>query len=113
MPMINFSNPLILLIATLVFILVLILAKETKKSVITGIMLFVFVGLLIFHTAWFLTMPNRTEENVSSLIFTIVFDLIFVLISFIGYLWIDDIEAKEKKKTSIDNSLDWFWSKIG
>ena len=113
MPMISFSNPLILLIATLVFVLVIILAKETKKSMIAGIMLFVFIGLLIFHTVWFFTMPNHTEETVSSLIFTIVLDLIFVLISFIGYLWIDDIEAKEKKKESIDNSLDWFWSKIG
>lgn len=113
MPMINFSNPLILLITTLIFVLMLILAKETKKSVITGIMLFVFVGLLIFHTVWFLTTPDRTEDIVSGLIFTIVFDLIFVFVSFISYLWIDDIEAKEKKKESIDNSLDWFWSKIG
>ena len=113
MPMINFTNPVTLLLATLIFVLMLILAKETKKSVITGIMLFVFVGLLIFHTAWFFIFLDRTEEIVSGLIFTIVFDLIFVFVSFISYLWIDDIEAKEKKKESIDNSLDWFWSKIG
>ena len=113
MPMINFSNPLILLIAALIFVLALILAKETKKSAIAAVMLFVFVGLLVYHTIWFITTPNRTEEIVSGLIFTIVFDLIFVFVSFISYLWIDDIEAKEKKKESIDNSLEWFWSKIG
>lgn len=112
MPMINFSNPLTLLIATLIFVLVLILAKETKKSAITAIMLFVFVGLLVFHTISFITMPNRTQDINSQLTFSIVFDLIFVLVSFISYLWIDDIEAKEKKKKSIDNSLDWFWEKI-
>ena len=112
MPMINFSNPLTLLIATLIFVLVLILAKETKKSAITAIMLLVFVGLLVFHTFSFITMPNRTQDINSQLTFSVVFDLIFVLVSFIAYLWIDDIEAKEKKKKSIDNSLDWFWEKI-
>ena len=113
MPMISFSNPLVLLIATLLFVLVLILAKETKKSAMTAVMLFVFVGLLVFHTIYFITVPNRSEDVTSGLIFTIVFDLIFVFISFIAYLWVDDIEAKEKKKKSIDNSLDWFWNKIG
>lgn len=112
MPMINFTNPLTLLLATLVFVLVLILSKETKKSVITAIMLFVFVALLITHTVMFTT-GNINQEYASDTIFTMIFDLIFVLISFISYLWVDDIEAKVKKKKSIDNSLDWFWGKIG
>lgn len=111
MPMINFTNPLTLLLATLIFVLVLILSKETKKSVITAIMLFVFVGLLIFHVAMFIS-GSITQEYVPDAIFTMVFDLIFVLISFVSYLWVDDIEAKVKKKKSIDNSLDWFWGKI-
>ena len=110
--MINFTNPLTLLIATLLFVLVLILAKETKKSVITAIMLFVFVALLVAHTIMITTGNNLSQENVSDLIFTMVFDLVFVLISFISYLWIDDIVAKINKKKSIDSSLDWFWSKI-
>ena len=112
MPMINFANPMILLIATLLFVLVLILAKETKKSVITAIMLFAFTGLLVMHTIMLFSIDNITEEIKSIYMYTIVFDLIFVLISFISYLWIDDIEAKMKKKKSIDNSLDWFWQKI-
>ena len=112
MPMINFTNPLTLLVATLIFVLVLILAKETKRSVITAILLFVFVGLLIAHVVVFTTSSNLTQDTVSDLIVTMVFDLIFVLISFISYLWIDDIEAKAGKKKSIDNSLDWFWNKV-
>ena len=111
MPMINFTNPLTLLLATLIFVLVLILSKETKKSVITAIMLFIFVGLLIFHVAVYIT-GGIAQEYISDAIFTMVFDLIFVLLSFISYLWVDDIEAKVKKKKSIDNSLDWFWGKI-
>ena len=112
MLMINFTNPLTLLVATLLFTLVLILARETKKSMITAIMLFVFVGLLVAHAITFTTGSNLTQDVVSDLIVTMVFDLIFVLISFISYLWIDDIEAKLKKKKSIDNSLDWFWEKV-
>ena len=34
MPMINFTNPLTLLVVTLIYVLILILSKETKKSVI-------------------------------------------------------------------------------
>lgn len=112
MPMINFTNPVTLLVAALLFVLVLILSKETKKSLIIAIMLFAFVGLLVAHTFIFTAGTNLTEEVRSDLTFTMVFDLIFVLISFIGYLWVDDIEAKFKKKKSIDNSLDWFWDKV-
>lgn len=112
MPMINFTNPLTLLLATLIFVLVLILAKETKKSFITAIMLFIFVGLLVTHAIIFTTSSNLTQSATSDFIFTMVFDLIFVLVSFISYLWVDDIEAKVKKKRNIDNSLDWFWGKI-
>ena len=112
MPMINFTNPVILLVVTLLFVLMLILSKETKKSIITAIILFVFVGLLVSHTIILTTGNNVTEETRGDLIFTMVFDLVFILISFISYLWIDDIEAKYKKKKSIDNSLDWFWQKI-
>ena len=112
MPMINFTNPVTLLVVALLFVLVLILAKETKKSVITAIMLFVFVGLLVVHTIMYTTGNELAESGLSDLIFTMVFDLIFVLLSFISYLWVDDIEAKVKKKKSIDNSLDWFWNKV-
>ena len=112
MLMINFADPLILLIGALLFVLVLILAKETKRSSIIAIMLFAFTILLILHTITFLTNATLAKEDVSNLIYTMVFDLIFVLIAFISYLWIDDIEAKEKKKKSMDNSLNWFWEKI-
>ena len=44
--------------------------------------------------------------------FTITKIFIFVFLSFISYLWIDDIEAKERKVKSIDNSLEWFWKKV-
>ena len=112
MPMINFTNPLTLLTVTLVYVLILILAKESKKSLIVAIMLFTFVALLVVHTIMYMTGESLSLDVLSDITYTMVFDLIFVLLSFISYLWVDDIEAKVKKKKSIDNSLDWFWNKV-
>ena len=112
MPMINFTNPVILLVVTLIYVLILILSKETKKSVITAIMLFAFIAILVVHTIMYMMGDNLTSLALSTLNITIPIDLIFILLSFIAYLWIDDIEAKVKKKKSIDNSLDWFWGKV-
>ena len=112
MPMINFTNPVILLVVTLIYVLILILSKETKKSVITAIMLFAFIAILVVHTIMYVTGESLPDDILSVITYTMVFDLIFVLLSFIAYLWVDDIEAKLKKKKSIDNSLDWFWDKV-
>ena len=112
MPMINFTNPVILLVVTLIYVLILILSKETKKSAIAAIMLFAFVAILVVHTIMYITGDSLSSDVLSDITFTMVFDLIFVLLSFIAYLWVDDIEAKIKKKKSIDNSLDWFWGKV-
>lgn len=111
MPMINFSEPLPLLVAVVLFVLVLWFAKYSKKSVLTGIMLFCFLTMLVGHAVKF-SMPNNSMSEISNITNSIVFDLVFVFISFLSYLWIDDIEAKSKNKKSIDNSLDWFWSKV-
>ena len=42
----------------------------------------------------------------------LVVDFLFVGISFFGYLWVDDIEAKEKGIKSVDDSMEWFWRNI-
>lgn len=112
MPFINFSNPTAILIGVILFLLVLYLARETKKAWIIGIMLFVFLGLLVGHTVEFATIARESEEIYNSLLASAIMDLIFIFLSFITYLWVDDIEVKEGKKKSIDNSLDWFWNKV-
>lgn len=111
MPMINMTEPFTVFIALLLFVLVLWFAHYSKKSVITGIMLFIFISILVLHTLEF-NFGNLTEAGLSAATRSITLDLIFVFLSFISYLWIDDIEAKFKKKKVIDNSLDWFWNKI-
>ena len=114
MPMINFTEPLALFIALLAFVLVLWFSYQSKKSVITGIMLFIFIAILVLHALEF-SMGTLTQEGMQVAIQSIIFtsagvDLIFIFLSFISYLWIDDVEAKLKKKKVIDSSLDWFWS---
>ena len=99
MPIINFSNPFSIFVGVILFVLVLYLAKTNKKAWITGTMLFAFIGLLICHTIEFVAIGSQS-------------DLIFIFLSFISYLWVDDMEAKEGKRKSIDNSLDWFWNKV-
>jgi len=111
MPMINLTEPFILFIALLLFVLVLWFSYQSKKSVIAGIMLFIFIAVLVLHALEF-SMGSLTTEGLSATLRSIVFDLVFIFLSFVSYLWVDDIEAKEKKKKVIDNSLDWFWSKI-
>lgn len=112
MPMINFSNPLTVLLGLILFVLVLILGKETHKSAVIAIMLFVFLAILIGHAVE-LSMYNSTDITVYKSITTSLFvDFIFVFLSFISYLWIDDVQAKIEKKKSIDDSLSWFWAKV-
>ena len=111
MPFINFTNPIAILIGVILFLLVLYLGRNTKKSWIVGVMLFVFLGLLVAHTLEFATI-NNSEEIRKAILTSAVLDLVFVFLSFISYLWIDDVETKLGKKKSIDNSLDWFWNKV-
>lgn len=112
MPIINFTNPVAIILGVIIFLLVLYLARETKKSWIIGIMLFAFLLILVGHTIEFATIAQNDDIAHSAIVTSIVLDLLFIFISFISYLWIDDIETKLGKKKSIDNSLDWFWNKV-
>lgn len=110
MPLINFTEPLAILTALTLFLLVLFLARETKKSIFLAIMLGIFLLIIIGHSIEF-SISNELEiQNIYAKCIT--FDFIFIFLSFISYLWIDDIETKAGKKKSIDDSLNWFWSKV-
>lgn len=112
MPIINFSNPFSIFVGVVLFVLVLYLAKENKKAWITGAMLFAFIGLLVFHTIEFALLGADSQEAYKAITTSAGVDLLFIFLSFISYLWVDDMEVKEGKRKSIDNSLDWFWNKV-
>ena len=52
------------------------------------------------------------ELNLAIVTKSLGVDAIMIFLSYIAYLWVDDIETKEKNKKSIDNSLEWFWKKV-
>ncbi|MCI8362654.1 MAG: hypothetical protein HFJ41_06000 [Clostridia bacterium] len=110
MPLINFTEPLAILTALALFVLVLFLGRETKKSIFLAIMLGIFLLIIAGHTIEFSIVDQIEIQNIYARCITI--DFVFILLSFMSYLWIDDIEAKSGKKKSIDDSLNWFWSKV-
>lgn len=111
-PLINFTEPFAILTATVLFVLILLLAKETKKSVFPAIMLGIFMLIIVGHAIEYALVKENLVELQKMIANCITVDFVFVFLSFISYLWIDDIEAKENKKKSIDNSLEWFWTKV-
>lgn len=112
MILLNMSNPVVLLLMLCATILLIFLAQEIKKSFITAIVLFAYLGILGVHVFQMCTLLEEFKVLTPILSKCIIIDFIFVLISFLSYLWVDDIEAKAKGKKSISNSLDWLWKKV-
>ena len=108
----DISNPLTLLLMLAVTVLLIFLAKEINRSAVSGIVLFGYLIILIVHVAQLTTLSEEYRYMISTITRCLAIDFVFVLISFFGYLWIDDVEAKVKGKKSYDNSLEWFWKKV-
>ena len=109
MLIINLSEPSSVLIALLFTVICIILGKEFKKSFIPAICLGVFLVLILIHTFQSLVVTEAYKAIVTR---SIGVEAIMIFLSYISYLWVDDIETKEKHKKSIDNSLEWFWKKV-
>jgi len=111
--LIDISSPIIILQLVVITVLLIILGRINKRALFPAISLFMFLALLIVHISQYMSSNLIvTAEMRSILTRSITIDFVFILVSFVSYLWIDDIETKFRKKKSIDNSLDWFWSKV-
>ena len=108
----DITNVVTLLLLLIVTVLLIFLGHELKKSYITAIPLFAFLALLISHVIQLMTLSAEYNNMSSTLIWCIILDFAFIFISFLSYLWIDDIEAKKNDKKSIDDSLEWFWKEV-
>ena len=111
MPIINFTNPFSALVALILFLLVLFLCRETKRKWPMMLVLFSFLLIACGNTVEYF-MAQGNAEYLTVIATCIGIDLVYVFISFIAYLWVDDVEAKERKIKSVNNSLDWFWKKV-
>lgn len=109
---IDTSNILVVIIFLMVISLSIYLGKELKKSLLPQIVLVVELVLLVIHAIQLFTLGSDFYNMRDTIVVSMRFDYIYILITFFGYLWIDDVEAKAKNKKSVDNSLDWFWKKV-
>jgi len=111
--LIDISSPIIILQLVVITVLLIILGRINKRALFPAISLFMFLALLIVHISQFMSSTMVvTAEMKAILTRSMTIDFVFILVSFISYLWIDDVETKFRKKKSIDNSLEWFWSKV-
>ena len=109
---IDISNPLTLFLIVMAVGLLIFLGQEVKKSIAVAIPLIAFLILLVVHVSRIATLTAETMEQSGTLYKCIALDFLFILVTFFGYLWIDDVEAKASNTKSIDNSLDWFWKEV-
>lgn len=108
----NITSPITLILLVLFTVLLIFLSRELKKSYIMAIPLFMFLALLIMHVVQLVTLPIEHNYLSSTLSWCVVLDFAFIFITFISYLWVDDIEAKATNKKSLDDSLEWFWKEV-
>lgn len=108
--LLNTTEPLTVLLLLTATVLLVFLGKEVKKPFIPAVVLIVFLSILLMHAVQ-LCMPNYTDYYVT-IRYCIAFELVMVLITFLSYLWVDDVASKFYNKKSIDNSLDWFWKQV-
>lgn len=110
MYILDLTQPTGILLVLLVTVLCIILGKEFKKSYVPMISLILFLVLILIHTFQSVVLVEPYYKAIATK--SLAVDAIMIFLSYFAYLWVDDIEAKEKNKKSIDNSLDWFWKKV-
>ena len=109
----DLTNLLTLFLVLIATILCIYLSQEIKKSVVAMIPLFAFVIDLIIHTIQILTLKQEFSYLYSTLCYNMAIDFVFLLVTFLAYLWADDVEAKElNKKTINSKGINWLWKKV-
>lgn len=125
MPIIDFTQPDVTLIALLLFVLCTALAANQKRNTVTAIMLLAFLTLLVGHIV---ELNFAEAEQVTTLIKNLAIDEVFIFISFLSFLWTDRMQvehqAKLKRKgkskgkdekwedKAVDDGLDVLWKKV-
>ena len=112
MPVIDLTDPLTIILCLAAIVCAIFLGHETKRAFVPAIALIICVALLVTHTLQLFAFGESYLVYREALSASLIYDFGLILLTYLSYLWIDDVEAKARNKKSIDNSLDWFWSKI-
>ena len=109
----DLTNLLTLFLVTIVTVLFIYLSQELKKSMVAVIPLFAFVVDLVIHTIQTLTLNQEYSYLFGTLTANMAIDFAFLLVTFLAYLWADNVEAKEfNKKTINSKGIDWLFKEI-
>ena len=109
----DLTNLLTLILVLAATILFIYLSQEIKKSLVVAIPLFAFVIDLIIHTIQVLTLSQEYAYLYSKLCYNMALDFIFLLLTFLAYLWADEVEAKAfNKKTINSKGINWLWKQV-
>ena len=109
----DLTNLLTLFLVTIVTVLFIYLSQELKKSMVAVIPLFAFVVDLVIHTIQTLTLKQEYSDLFGTLTANMAIDFAFLLVTFLAYLWADNVEAKEfNKKTINSKGIDWLFKEI-
>lgn len=104
----NTSDPVIIILYTLIIAGIIFFSRKMENPIMLILLIVYSIILLISHS----TMSAMNDIEMHSKYISIAIDLIFLFLSFISYLWIDDVNAKKKKLKNYDNSLSWFWDDL-
>lgn len=108
----NYLNHFEIVVITLATVGVIAFSKKTEKPAFLGALIIAYLGMLLYHTYILNHLPAIFEQQISNTYLCLAMDFLWLLISFLGYLWIDDIRGIKLQKKNYDNSMAWFWSKL-
>ena len=97
MPIIDFTNPIYVVVALVLVLLCGFLANQYKKNTIPCIVLLVFLAILVGHTIELSVLADTA--NLAVFAVSIAVDEIFIFISFLMFLWLDKIQVEASKTT--------------
>lgn len=98
MPIINFSNPIYVVVALVLVLLCAFLAQQYKKNTIPCVALLIFLAILVGHTIELSAITDTA--NLLAFAVSIAVDEIFIFVSFLTFLWLDKIQVENTKKTA-------------
>lgn len=106
----NIFTLVLILMATILFIF---LSQEIKNSKVAAIPLFGFLIDLIIHTIQILTLKQEYSYLYSKLCMNMAIDFGLLLVTFLAYLWADEVEAKQFNKKTIDSKgINWLFKQV-
>ena len=109
----NSADPINVILILAATLLLVYLGKETKNSKIPLGVLIVFLGLIIMHAVQFVVLSSTATQDVIKVLSTsLAVDFGLIMIAFLAYLLVDDMEAKVKNTKVVSNRLDWSWKNV-